>query len=174
VKLSISQFSAAIGRDRSTVTRRVQAAGLEPVEVAGTARLYHLQDLIGAMTPELLRVDGADRPHLDLAAERARLASESADKVALQNRVARGELIPADEITACWGQVLGYLRARALQIPGLAAPAVTGLTDVRQVRRILERHVHDALATIQAAGEDGRWLEAVEALDDIDTEEVEP
>lgn len=56
---------------------------------------------------------------LDLAGERARLASEQADRIAMQNAQTRGELAPValiEEVLAkCAGKIAGILEA----IPGM-------------------------------------------------------
>lgn len=64
----------------------------------------------------------------ELAAERARLASEQADKVAMQNAVTRGELAPValieEVLTKAASKVAGVLDA----IPGMVRRRVPQLT----------------------------------------------
>lgn len=66
---------------------------------------------------------------LDLATERARLAKEQADKVAMQNAVTRGELAPAylieEVLTKVAGRIAGILDA----IPGMIRRRVPTLTS---------------------------------------------
>lgn len=74
---------------------------------------------------------------LDLVAERARLASEQADKVAMQNAVTRQELAPVhvieDVLTKAGAKVAGILEA----IPGAIRRRVPGLkaTEMELIQR---------------------------------------
>lgn len=74
---------------------------------------------------------------LDLASERARLAKEQADKVAMQNAERRGELAPTyliEEVLAKAGaKVAGLLDA----IPGQIRRRVPGLSaeDIKHIQR---------------------------------------
>lgn len=56
-----------------------------------------------------------------LAEEKIRLAREGADKVALQNAKARGEMIPTAEVARAWSEVVTDLRAAVLAIPSRVA-----------------------------------------------------
>ncbi|WP_211160133.1 terminase small subunit [Aromatoleum aromaticum] len=82
---------------------------------------------------------------LDLAGERARLAKEQADKVAMQNAVTRGELAPVGLIE----EVLAKAGARAAKIldtipgtirrrePSLSADTIATIArDIAKVRNI--------------------------------------
>lgn len=64
---------------------------------------------------------------LDLATERARLAKEQADKVAMQNAISRGELAPVaamETVLATVGTRVGKILAT---IPGLVRRRVPGI-----------------------------------------------
>jgi phage terminase Nu1 subunit (DNA packaging protein) len=76
---------------RWLVEREVEAAGLEPSD------------------------------DLDLNAERARLAREQADGQAIKNAVARGELLPAEEVAAGRQAAVGHAAASALLRQGCPA-----------------------------------------------------
>ncbi|WP_367714503.1 hypothetical protein AB2N04_10760 [Nitratireductor sp. GISD-1A_MAKvit] len=56
------------------------------------------------------------RPGLDLSRERARLASEQADQVALKNAALRGELVEASAVQAEWAGVIRSLRSGVLAV----------------------------------------------------------
>ena len=65
---------------------------------------------------------------LDLATERARLAREQADKVAMQNGVARGELAPVILIEEVLTKAAGRAAAIFDAIPGMVRRRVPRLT----------------------------------------------
>lgn len=70
-----------------------------------------------------MREGARGRPLADpgLAGEKERLTRENADKVALQNAKARGDLIPATAVRAAWLEVVTDLRARLLAVPSRVA-----------------------------------------------------
>jgi len=47
---------------------------------------------------------------IDKAAQQARIAKETADRIALQNQVARGELIRREDAEARWVQAAAFLK----------------------------------------------------------------
>lgn len=78
-----------------------------------------------------------------LAAEKLRVARESADKLAIQNARAKGELIRTAEVARAWGEAMTDLRAAILAIParvagraGLDRAAAAALDD--EIRAALE------------------------------------
>lgn len=91
-----------------------------------------------------LREEAAGRAasgDLDLASERARLAKEQADRIAMQNAVTRGELAPAHLIEQVLAKV-GSKVARLLEtIPGLLKRRLPDLTsaDIQAVREVIAR-----------------------------------
>jgi phage terminase Nu1 subunit (DNA packaging protein) len=67
------------------------------------------------------RAGGDVGDDLDLNAERARLAREQADGQAIKNAVARGELLPAEEVAAGRQAAVGHAAASALLRQGCPA-----------------------------------------------------
>lgn len=110
-RLSISQLHQLTGRSRETIRRRLE--GLEPAARDGKTIWYEAREA-------LPRIAGGEG--LDLSAERARLAREQADAQEMKNAVARGELVPADQIEGAWVALLSGVRTRLLAVCGKAAP----------------------------------------------------
>jgi|SRR5882672_2113419 len=95
--------------------------GLKPHQRTAREALYYLPTVI----EELLRRRVPDQDaELDLEQERARLASEQADKTALENAEHRGELADLDTIAEELGHMLASFRARLLAAPSKLAPLV--------------------------------------------------
>jgi phage terminase Nu1 subunit (DNA packaging protein) len=89
--------------------------------------------------------------------ERARLVREQADNVALRNEVARGRLLPAEEVMAGWQAAIGRSRALLLGIPTSAAARLVLLAREhegdaaaaeRAIRESLARAIDAALAEL--------------------------
>lgn len=86
----------------------------------------------------------------ELTAEKLRLTRESADKIAIANELARGELVLAKLVEITWTGILRDVRAAMLAIPTRAAQRLPHLTATDL--EILEREVRDALQ--EMAGKD--------------------
>jgi phage terminase Nu1 subunit (DNA packaging protein) len=95
---------------------------------------------------------------LELAAERARLAREQADKIAMQNAVTRGELAPAYLLE----QVLARAGARA----GRLLETIPGL-----LRRRLPQLTADDIAAVAAVVAKARNIAGAMRLSDIDKDD---
>lgn len=87
---------------------------------------------------------GGEEAQLRLTQERARLAKEQADSVALKNAKEQGELVPADEIEREWSGILRQVRNQVMsvperirmQVPNLTAQGIETIDSI--VRRALE------------------------------------
>lgn len=87
---------------------------------------------------------GGDDQQLNPVAEHARKEKEMADKLAMENAVTRGELLPVESVAALWVGVLTDCKKKFLALPSKLAPRVIGKSR-EQARGILESAIHDAL-----------------------------
>lgn len=109
---------------------------------------------------------------LELAAERARLAKEQADKIAMANAVTRGELAPAHLLE----EVLAKAGARAGRIletiPGMLRRRLPQLTadDIAEVARIVAkaRNIAAGMRLADATAEDDADDDIADLLADQD------
>lgn len=161
MKMSQAQFGELIGVSQQAVsdlmTRGVLSAG-----AAGSVWLREYCSHIREMAAGRASVGD-----LDLAAERARLAKEQADKIAMANQVTRKELAPSyllEEILAKAGA-----RAAAIldTIPGMIKRRVPSLTadDVSAIAREVAKARNIAAGVSLASLDD-----EPEAAADDDTE----
>lgn len=81
----------------------------------------------------------------ELNTEKVRLAREQADKLALANSAARGEMLDAREVAQEWRGVVTDLRAALLAVPSRVA-ARLGLD--RAATLALDREIRDAMEAI--------------------------
>ena len=90
-----------------------------------------------------LRETAAGRAHVNvgsgLALERERETRARADSLELKLAAQRGELLPAAQVEAMWGDVLRLIRARVLATPGRLQQQLAHLTphDVATIDREL-------------------------------------
>ena len=82
----------------------------------------------------------------DLATEKLRLARETADKLALANAKARGDLLDAAEVAREWASVLRDVRAAVLAIPIRVHQKLGHLTD--EDIRAIDQEVRDMLGPV--------------------------
>lgn len=118
------------------------APGQVDIDECRVAYIRHLRGVAAGHRSE----DGK----LDLTAENARLAKERADQIAMQNAVARTELLPRGEVEGAIVAVLSNMRTRLLAIPSKAAPKLVGETSKPVVHAELEKLVNEALKEISS------------------------
>jgi phage terminase Nu1 subunit (DNA packaging protein) len=114
-----------------------------------------------AYCEHLRKVAAGRDPDGDLARERARLAKESADRVAMQNAEKRRELVPIELLTDALASVARQLATRLDTI-------------VPTLRKRVPDLSHDALQLIETTLAEGRALAAgvtLESADDGDDDE---
>lgn len=96
--------------------------GHDAYDLAATVRAY-VQHLRGIASGR-----GGEEQTVNLTTERARLAREQADAVALKNAALRGELVPAADVSREWFEVLRKVRAGVLAVPSRVRAALPQLT----------------------------------------------
>ena len=94
---------------------------------------------------------GGEEATLNLTEERARLAREQADGVALKNAKARGELVEAAEVERAWADTLRHVRSRILAVPSRIREKL-GHLPAEDIAAI-DRELRDTLAEL--GGEHG-------------------
>jgi phage terminase Nu1 subunit (DNA packaging protein) len=94
-----------------------------------------------------LRVSAAGRSE-SLGDERTRVAKEQADKLAMENRVRRGELLEAEIVVAGWVKQVAAFRARSLAIPSKCAPLIAAPNKIAHAQQVLTDAVHEALGEL--------------------------
>ncbi len=92
--------------------------------------------------------DAASRPNLD--GERARLAREQADKLAMENAISRGELVHVDDAAAMIEEVVVAIKAKILSLGTKLAPLVVSCSSIVQVRALIDRSADELLRDIAA------------------------
>lgn len=94
---------------------------------------------------EILVFAGTDPDFIDGRHEKARKDKEAADKLALENRVRRGELVEAADVENQWTNILMRVRSRLLSMPTSLAPLVSPEDDPAVIEDIISGSVREAL-----------------------------
>lgn len=85
--------------------------------------------------------------------QRERLAAAQAEKVEVENRVRRGELVEVEQVGVEWDDLVLAARAKLLSLPTKVAPQLVGRTDPNAIRTILRAEINAALAELASEGE---------------------
>lgn len=85
---------------------------------------------------------------LDLTAERARLAKEQADRIAMENAEARGEQARWEDVEAFLVPLLSSMVQRVRAVPAKAAPEAHGAATIAEAEAAYRRDQDDALRDV--------------------------
>src|SRR5262245_8616466 len=111
-ELSGSKLAELTGKSWRTVKKRLAEALIYPIRTTGTTDFYESVEALRA-----IYVNDSDPDELDANRERARRDKEHADKLALDNKLRRGELSVTETTLRSFGALISAARARLIQIP---------------------------------------------------------
>ena len=100
---------------------RVHALARDGVLPRAADKTFPLQASVQAYCAQCRALAKGKATDAALAEEKVRLAREQADKIALQNAAARGELLDARVVAAEWHSIVTDLRAAVLAVPSRVA-----------------------------------------------------
>jgi len=137
--------AAELGEWLGLTANRVHALARDGVLPRGDDKTYPLQASVRAYADHCRQLAKGKATDKDLAEEKIRLAREQADKIALQNARARGDLIDSREVATAWRGVVVDLRAALLAVPGRVA---TRLGMDREEAAALDAEIRDAMEAL--------------------------
>ncbi len=144
-------MSLELKRDRRTLAKVLHS--LDPDEVTTTASgnspRYQLSRVVNHLVATAIAsstsATGEPGERLDGVAERARVDKERADKLAMENEVARGNLLEAEDVERVWVETFTAIKTLLLAGPRKWAPLVIGMTSLPQIEAELNDGVRDCL-----------------------------
>lgn len=137
--------AADLGEWLGLTANRVNALAREGVLPRRPDNLFPLKAGVRAYADHIRKGALGRTADGQLATEKIRLAREQADKLALQNSSARGELLDARDVAQEWRGVITDLRAALLAVPSRVA-ARLGLD--RAATLALDREIRDAMEAL--------------------------
>jgi phage terminase Nu1 subunit (DNA packaging protein) len=141
---SINRAADLLEKDRQTLVRALRHVAPD----AGTPSrpLYRLATVVKALIAHETKPDGrhGKGDEARLAAERARLAREQTEAVALKNAVARGEVVSVAAVKRSAGIIIAAFRERCLSIPGKIAASCEMRTR-GEIEEIVRGEIYEAL-----------------------------
>ena len=112
--------------------------------------------------------DAANGEGLDFTAERARVAKEQADKLAMENDARRDMTMTRGEVAALLTRVIMIFKTRLMTIPMKLAPLLFGMKSIPEIMEALKAAIYEALNELSvelsieadkaAAGSDGKQV----------------
>lgn len=90
---------------------------------------------------------GSREANLDLNAEKARLAKEQADQIALKNAVTRGEVLDAEAVAQTWESIVADVRSAMLAVPGRLRRRAGGALDAAAIS-LVDHEIREALTAL--------------------------
>ena len=119
---------------------------VEGGERVGTSVYYSCADVINNRIANYKdKHQPKEGAELDLGEERARLTHHQANIAELDERVQRGELIPAEIVERVWSDMVASFRAKILSIPTKAAHQFIALNNISEIQDALKEHHNEAL-----------------------------
>ena len=152
IELSAKQAAAFCGVCYDTFLRYTQSSN-PPPSANGTT--YRSDDLGRWIRGTVTGPDGDDPTTINGPYERARKVRAMADKLELENRARRGELVEASDVEAMWALILMRVKTKILGLPNALAPVVATEDDPAVCRERLDEACRDALEEL-AHGLDGQ------------------
>ena len=104
--------------------------------------------------------EGGDRDgEISLRWEQARRARADADIAEMRRDQQRGELVAAADVVSAWASLIQAARAELLALPARVCDRISGQSDSRVVRHMLDQAIRDALASLAIPGDDTARVE---------------
>lgn len=128
---------------------RVSALARDGILPRGSDNRFPLRPAVVAYADHARVGSLGRRVDSDLAAEKLRLARETADKIALSNAVARGDMLDARDVATAWRGIVTDLRAGLLAVPSRVA---SRLGFDRAATAVLDAEIRAAMESLAADG----------------------
>ena len=148
--VSADDLATLLGISTRTLTDLAKRGHL----VKATRGRYRLAASVTAYCAHLRGIAagrGGDDQVTTLTAQRARLAREQADAVALKNDAARGSMVSAAEVEREWSDVLRTIRACMLAVPLRVQQRLPHIT--RTDVEVIQMQVREALTSLARAND---------------------
>jgi len=136
--LTLKEFAALVNLDERRVKQLAKTETITKAErgkyplYAVTEYIRYQQELVQQRKIQPEREEGA----LDPEAERARKDKEHADKLALENRLRREEVVEVAEVEQGWSKIIYAVKSKLLGMGAKLAPVCEGMKAPEIKRRI--------------------------------------
>lgn len=129
-RLNISQLAEEFDLDRASVRKRIQEAGIEPVETKAKLTIYELNQRLAAILSDVKS---------PMNEARLRKETAAAEKIEMQNAIARGELVQmGDAIERMQAILTAMYKEFGIHQPKRLASRLAKAKTVAEISKILK------------------------------------
>lgn len=144
-QISVNMLSELTGKDRKTITRRLE--GLEPEKSKKKGNYYDLKTAL-KLVFEPVRdelEDDDDGLFINGMLEKAKLDRARRIGVELENEIKKKTLIPREELSQVLQKMFGAVRAKLLNVPLKATQSMPEKPNRKQLEAHLKKAINEAL-----------------------------
>jgi hypothetical protein len=142
---NLSELAELTGKSWRTVKRRLNDAGVQPIEKGKKSDIFDSAKALEA----IYVVASVESATLDLQDERARLAKWQADKTEQEVELRAGRMLDLDAVVGWISDDYAIVKARLTQIPDAVSAALSADIAPR-VSADVRTLIHEALAELSA------------------------
>jgi len=129
-RLNISQLAEEFDLDRASVRKRIQEAGIEPIETKAKLTIYELNQRLAAILSDVKS---------PMNEARLRKETAAAEKIEMQNAIARGELVPmGNAIERMQAILMALYKEFGIHQPKRLASRLAKAKTVAEISKILK------------------------------------
>ncbi len=148
--LSISQLANLTGKDRRTVTKKLK--DIDPVEIKGKAKNYDPRMALPLIYEVVSLDDDSNEEKLNYSDEKAKLARAQtlktkldSERIEIQIKTMKKELLPIEVIETVWSKILGNFRSKVMALPKKLAPVHKTWKTVKEAEKAIKKEVYECL-----------------------------
>ena len=149
-EVSYNQLAELTGKQYRTLKKRLEKAGVYALHRAagpGGAHIFDSSEALAAIYAAEFHHGGivGDNETLDLQQERARLAREQREMVALKRAERTGKLLPVADVNKAWTDHIINAKTKIMGIPSKVAPIAADLDDPRKIQAEVKKLTDEIL-----------------------------
>jgi phage terminase Nu1 subunit (DNA packaging protein) len=141
--INAADLGKVLGISRASIAN-LATDGILPRAARGE---FNLAACVQAYIQHKRTLAGSDKVG-NLTVERSRLAKARADKAERDERVEKGELVPASDIEQAWLATAGLIRTRILGVPRKIAPRIIALKTATEAETLMGKELNVVLAAL--------------------------
>lgn len=158
---SISQLSKLTGRDRATISSRLQ--DMKPTAEDGRAKYYDTQEAL----PVLYAAESFKGMQKKIEMVEYEIQKEKLHKVRLENEQQIGKLVPISEVCKTVEREYAFVKAQVKSIPAKLSKMLSMETDPAVINKIITDEINQALSELVS---DENYKKHLEEMNRIDNE----
>ncbi len=132
-----------------TIKKKLSSVGISPVKVSQKGTFYDSGEALRAIYA------GQAQEELNLQEERAKLAKAQTEKTQYETEKLKKNLVSAEDVVSEWSKYINNVRSKLLLLPTKMSKDLKGITEAKDIERILEDAIYECLTDLSRGGFDG-------------------